>query len=72
MGTKNSPSIVRNGLVLNIDAANTRSYNESCNTWYDLSGSTNNFILDSSDKIFYRYQIVPAPCLSGRANRTVR
>lgn len=32
-------SIVRNGLVLHLDAANTKSYPGSGTTWYDLSGT---------------------------------
>jgi len=37
-----SPSIVINGLVLALDAANTRSYSGSGTTWTDLSGRGNN------------------------------
>ena len=33
------PSIVTNGLVFNVDAANTSSYSGSGNVWNDLSGS---------------------------------
>jgi hypothetical protein len=36
MGTKYNPSVVRNGLVYYIDAANTRSYSGSGNTTYEL------------------------------------
>ena len=39
---KNSPPIVTNGLVLSLDAANTKSYPKSGNTWSDLSGNRNN------------------------------
>ena len=35
------PSIVTNGLVFNVDAANTSSYSGSGNVWNDLSGSNN-------------------------------
>src|SRR6056300_1567619 len=41
-------SIVRDGLVLHLDAANVKSYPGSGTTWYDLSGNENNFTLDSS------------------------
>jgi len=37
-----SPSIVTNGLVLYLDAANRRSYPGSGTTWSDLSGNGNN------------------------------
>lgn len=36
------PPIVTNGLVLNLDAANTKSYPRSGATWRDLSGNSNN------------------------------
>lgn len=35
-------SIVRNGLVLHLDAANRKSYPGSGTTWFDLSGQNNN------------------------------
>lgn len=37
-----SPSIITNGLVLYLDAANRRSYPGSGTTWFDLSGNGNN------------------------------
>lgn len=37
-----APAIVTNGLVLNLDAGNPSSYNQSGNTWTDLSGRGNN------------------------------
>jgi hypothetical protein len=37
MGTKYNPSIVRDGLVFAIDAANTRSYSGSGNTVYNMA-----------------------------------
>jgi hypothetical protein len=39
---------VRNGLVLELDAANTASYSGSGNTWYDLSGNSFNSTLVGS------------------------
>ena len=42
MGVYTRPSIVTNGLVLNLDAANTKSYPGSGTTWSDLSGNRNN------------------------------
>jgi hypothetical protein len=37
-----SPRIVTDGLVLALDAANTKSYPGSGTTWSDLSGNSNN------------------------------
>jgi len=37
-----SPSIVTSGLVLYLDAANSRSYPGSGTSWFDLSGNGNN------------------------------
>ena len=42
MGLSHSPSIVRNGLVLHLDAANVKSYPGSGTAWNDLSGLGNN------------------------------
>ena len=42
MGVYTRPSIVTNGLVLNLDAANIKSYPGSGTTWSDLSGNRNN------------------------------
>jgi hypothetical protein len=41
MGVAYNPQIVTNGLVLCLDAANTKSYPGSGTTWTDLSGSGN-------------------------------
>lgn len=41
MATYYSPKIVTDGLVLCLDAANTKSYSGSGTTWTDLSGSGN-------------------------------
>lgn len=42
MAIFSGPEIVNNGLVLHLDAANSRSYPGSGTTWYDLSGNGNN------------------------------
>ena len=43
MGLAHSPRIVTDGLILALDAANTKSYPSSGgSTWYDLSGKGNN------------------------------
>ena len=41
MATKYSPKMVTNGLILSLDAANTKSYPKSGTTWTDLSGNGN-------------------------------
>ena len=41
MGTGYNPSIVTDGLVFCVDAANQRSYPKSGTTWSDLAGSNN-------------------------------
>ena len=45
MGLAHSPRIVTDGLVLYLDAGNTKSYPGSGNTWTDLSGKVNNATL---------------------------
>lgn len=42
MGLSHSPKIVTDGLILALDAGNTKSYPGSGTTWYDLSGNGNN------------------------------
>ena len=42
MGLAHSPRIVTDGLVLALDAGNTKSYSGSGTTWTDLSGNGNN------------------------------
>jgi hypothetical protein len=48
MGIAYNTSIVRNGLVLHLDAANVKSYTGSGTTWSDLSGNGNNGTLVNS------------------------
>ena len=43
-----SPSIVMNGLVLLLDAANSKSYPGSGTTWTDLSGGSNHHTITGS------------------------
>jgi len=45
LGLSHSPSLVLDGLVLALDAANIKSYPGSGTTWIDLSGRGNNFTL---------------------------
>lgn len=42
MGVSYNPKIVKDGLVLYLDAGNTKSYPGSGTTWTDLSGNGNN------------------------------
>ena len=42
MALSHSPRIITDGLVLCLDAGNTKSYSGSGTTWTDLSGNTNN------------------------------
>lgn len=42
MGLIYSPQVTRQGLVINLDAADINSYPGSGTTWYDLSGNGNN------------------------------
>jgi len=48
MGIFRGPNIVRDGLVLALDAGSERSYPGTGTTWYDLSGNGNNAQLESS------------------------
>jgi hypothetical protein len=47
MATIVSPNISQTGLILALDASNSRSYPGTGNTWYDVSGNNNNFLLDN-------------------------
>lgn len=42
MALQHSPSIATSGLILYLDAANSKSYSGSGTTWTDLSGNNNN------------------------------
>ena len=48
MATNYNPRIVTDGLVLALDAGNTKSYSGSGTTWTDLSGNGNNGTLINS------------------------
>lgn len=48
MSVSAGPNVVTSGLVLSLDAANTKSYPGSGTTWTDLSGNGNNFTLNNS------------------------
>ena len=48
MGFSRGPKIVTDGLVLTLDAANTKSYPGSGTAWNDLSGNSEDFTLYNS------------------------
>jgi hypothetical protein len=48
MSYSNGPRIVTDGLVLCLDAGNSKSYPGSGGTWYDLSGNNNNGTINGS------------------------
>jgi len=48
VGLSHSPVITTDGLVLCLDAANSRSYPGSGNSWLDLSGNNTNGVLQNS------------------------
>lgn len=45
MACFSGPEIVNSGIVLHLDAANSRSYPGTGNTWFDISGRGNHFNL---------------------------
>lgn len=47
MGMSAGPDVVEDGLVMALDAANTRSYPGSGSTWFDISGNNHNATLNS-------------------------
>ena len=51
MGIAYNPRIITDGLVLALDAGNTKSYPGSGTTWTDLSGNGNNFTLSGPDYV---------------------
>jgi hypothetical protein len=51
MSLGHGASIVRDGLVLHLDAASERSYSGSGTTWYDLSGNNRNGSINNSPTI---------------------
>ena len=65
MGLAHSPSIVTDGLVLCVDAANTKSYPGSGTTWTDVSGKgydgtlTNGPTFSSNYAVSYTHLTLP-------------
>ena len=48
MGISYNPNVNSNGLVLCLDAANTKSYPGSGTAWYDVSGNNNHFTINAA------------------------
>ena len=48
MGLKHHPRVVTDGLVMYLDAANSRSYSGSGTSWYEISGSGSTATLSNS------------------------
>jgi len=57
MALFHSPSIVTNGMVLCIDAANIKSYVGSGVTWSDISGKLNTVSIDAKDTVYNVYDL---------------
>lgn len=55
MSLGHGASIVKDGLVLHLDAANKKSYPGTGTTWYDLSGNNNNGIISSGEYVSSGY-----------------
>lgn len=83
MGFHRGPNIVRDGLVLALDAASPRSYPGTGTTWYDLSGNGNNgtltngptFNSDNGGSIVFDrsndYVTLPNGILTGASDFTI-
>jgi hypothetical protein len=41
MGVKSGPRIIKDSLIIHLDASVSRAYSGSGNTWYDISGNNN-------------------------------
>jgi hypothetical protein len=55
MSVAGGPDLIQDGLVLCLDAANTKSYPGSGTNWMDLSGNNENFILYNSPSFSTNY-----------------
>ena len=54
MSLHHSPKIITDGLVLCLDARNTKSYPGTGTTWYDISGNNNHATLvDSHNNVTF-------------------
>jgi hypothetical protein len=59
MATNYNPRTITDGLVLALDAANSKSYPGSGTTWFDLSGNGNNFTWSSPAPTYTTYNNTP-------------
>ena len=72
MGTISGANLVSNGLILALDATNSRSYPGTGNTWYDVSGNNYNFALNNSPS-FTTHKNTPCfTTIAGSAQNFVR
>jgi hypothetical protein len=67
MAVSGGPNIVKDGLILALDAANLKSYQRTGATWVDLSNRGTNFTLsnETSFSTAYTGEIVVAPFNNG-------
>ena len=63
-----SPNINPTGLMLALDATNSRSYPGTGNTWYDVSGNNYNFTLNNSPS-FATHKNTPCFNVSGSSSQ---
>ena len=67
-----SPNISPNGLMLALDATNSRSYPGTGNTWYDVSGNNYNFTLNNSPSYTTHKNTPCFTTIAGSAQNFVR
>ena len=48
LGDSTEQGLITDGLILNLDSTNTSSYPGSGTTWYDISGSSNDFTIEGA------------------------
>ena len=72
MAVYGGPDIVTDGLVLHLDAGNSKSYSGSGNTWYDLSGVIGNVNVASrnNDWSFVNDPQTGQRCIYNNTDRT--
>ena len=72
MAVYGGPDIVTDGLVLCLDAGNSKSYPGSGNTWFDLSGNNRNYTIRNDVTWHQNYFDIPFgnPAFSGPASNT--
>jgi len=72
MSYNNGPKIITDGLVLYLDAGNSKSYPGSGNTWYDISNTIGNIDITSrnNDWSFVNDPQTAQKCIYNTTNRT--